>query len=245
MPNAKIRGSFGNAFRAPSFLELYSNFPIPVEGIQMVVEGNDNLKPETSQGGNIGFEYLWNDFLLINSTYFHNKFEDLIVDYQKQPFPRPIFSYLNVRTATFQGVELQTRFYILNNLNLTLSYNYTDIDMKNEQEMAQGDDEEIAFSKISPHTASSRLIYRMFNERFKISLRNQYFSQRDILVVEGHSNYIKQKKDAYNVVDLTFMYDFNKMLTFRLGGTNLTDYKDDNYGPFIGRRIFFGVKANF
>jgi len=80
----------------------------------------------------------------------------------------------------------------------------------------------------------------------KLSLRDQYFSQREILVVSGHNaEYSKQKKDGYNVIDFTLSYKFNNMLTLRLGSINLTDYTDENYGPYIGRRFFIGISSTF
>ena len=235
--NLKFRGSFGGGFRAPSFIELYSDFVIPIPGMPMRVLGSPDLKPEKSMGGNFGVEYFWNSFVLLNATYFHNQFEDMIVDYLKDPRSFT-FSYLNVASATFQGVELQTRLYLLNNLTTTLSYNFTDINQK--------DDEDVAFSRISPHTASLRIVYGLFKNKLKISLRDQFYSRRDILAVSDMSgNYEKVKKDAYNEIDLTFSYKLYKLVTLRLGATNLTDYKDIEYGPYVGRRIFLGINTTF
>jgi outer membrane receptor for ferrienterochelin and colicin len=196
------------------------------------VVGNPDLKPEKSTGGNLGFEYSWNSFLLVNTTLFQNQFTDMIVDYQPKKFT---YSYLNVESATFRGIELQTRFYLMNNLTTTLSYNFTDIAPKNE---------DVAFSKISPHTAALRVTYSLFKNRLKFSLRNQYSSQRDILVVNAQTgNYTKEKKGAYNLIDLTATLKLSKMFSFRLGSTNLTDFKDDDYGPYIGRRVFMGIST--
>lgn len=230
----KLRGSWGGGFRAPSFIELYSDFPIPIPGMPMRVVGNPDLKPEKSIGGNLGVEYFWNSFLLVNATLFQNKFEDMIVDYQPEDFT---YSYLNVEHATIRGLELQTRLYLLNNLTTTLSYNFTDVDQE---------EDEVAISRISPHTASLRIVYGLFKNKVKISLRDQFFSNRDILVVTGHSGgYSRVKKDAYNEVDLTLSYKLNNLLTLRLGATNLTDEVDKNYGPYIGRKIFFGINTAF
>jgi hypothetical protein len=53
------------------------------------------------------------------------------------------------------------------------------------------------------------------------------------------------KKDAYNEIDLTFSYTLNKLFSLRVGATNLTDYTDKDYGPYVGRRIFFGINTTF
>ncbi|MBL7093076.1 TonB-dependent receptor [candidate division KSB1 bacterium] len=230
----KLRGSWGRGFRAPSFIELYSDFPIPIPGMPLKVVGNPDLLPERSFGGNFGVEYFINSFMLMNVTYFQNKFEDMIVDYQAAPLT---YSYLNVESATFQGIELQTRFYILNNLTTTVSYNYTDINQKNE---------DVAFSKISPHTAYAKVNYSLLKNKLKVSLRNQFLSKRDILVVHGYTgDFTKAKKDAYNLLDLTLSYNISKLLTLRVGATNLTDYVDEDYGPYIGRSYFLGINTTF
>jgi len=77
-------------------------------------------------------------------------------------------------------------------------------------------------------------------------VRDQFFSRRDILVVSGHSGgFTKVKKDSYNEVDLTVSYKLSKLFTLRVGATNLTDYTDQDYGPYIGRRIFLGINTTF
>ncbi|UCE17581.1 MAG: TonB-dependent receptor [Gemmatimonadota bacterium] len=230
----KLRGSYGAGFRAPSFIELYSDFPIPIPGMPLRVVGNPDLKPEKSLGGNLGFEYRWNSLLLVNATAFHNKFKDMIVDYESGPMT---YSYLNVESATFKGTELQARLYLLPNFTTTLSYNFTDIAQK---------EEDVAFSKISPHTASLRIVYGLLKNRLKFSLRNQWFSERDILAVSGHSgNLSRVKKDAHNEIDMTLSYTANEYLRLRLGATNLTDHTDKDYGPYVGRRFFFGFQTTF
>lgn len=229
----KIRAALGTGFRAPSFIELYSNFPMPIPGVPLKVLGNKELKPETSIGGNFGIEYCWNQFLQVNATFFRNQFKDMIVDYQADRFT---FSYLNVQQADFTGFEFQGRIRFFRNFNATISYNYTDIDQK---------DEDVAFSKISPHTALIRINYSLFKNKFKVSLRDQLFSKRNILVYSVQTGeYATQPKSAYHLLNLTFSYAFNELFTIRLGVKNLTDYVDD-YGPWIGRRIFLGIDTSF
>ena len=241
-----LRGSWGGGFRAPSFIELYSDFTIPIPGFPLNILGNSKLKPEKSTGGNVGLEYFWNDFMLTNVTYFHNTFEDMIVDYLESVGRSGItYSYLNITEAIFSGMELQSKFYLLDNLNTVISYNYTDINNKKiDDDRIDVDANNATFTKISPHTASIRINYGLFKNKLKISLREQLFSSRDLLVVSDETGkYVVKNKGAYDLMDLTFSYKFNNMLTFRLGTTNLTDYTDINFGPWIGRRVFFGIQT--
>lgn len=246
LPELKLRGSYGEAFRAPSFIELYSDFSMP--GMPFKVIGNSELKPELSTGANLGIEYLFSSKFLLNMTVFHNKFEEMIVDYQQGMS----FSYTNVKDATFKGIETQGRFYILNNLTLTLSYNYTDISSAriDDPSVDMTKETDIAFSKISPHTSSVRFNYRLFKNKLNISLRDQFFSKRDILLVSGGmqgqpTTFSTEKKDAYNLVDMTASMKVVTNLAMKVGVTNLTDFTDSKYGPFIGRKIFVGLAYGY
>ena len=195
-----------------------------------MVVGNKELRPEKSAGGNIGCEYFWKSFVLINVNYFQNKFKDMIVDYQAAPLT---FSYLNVERAAFHGVEWQSRWYVLDNLTATIGYNYTKISHA---------DDAAAFSKISPHNATIRIGYGLFRNRVKLSLKEQYLSAREIVVVTHEGLYQKSKKKGYHILDLTCSYKLNEAFFVRLCTTNLTDYRDLAYGPYIGRRFFVGIQ---
>ena len=232
-PDLKIRASWGGGFRAPSFTDMYIEYGNPFMGM---VVGNPDLKPETSTGGNAGIEYFWNSKMLVNVTYFNNRFKDLIVDYDVAP---KLLSYRNIEEATFQGVELQNRYYILDNLTTTLAYNYTSIDQS---------DKEFTVSRISPHTASLRVVYKLFRNRLSITARDQFYGRRDVKVYDpAIGRYLDQlqKKDAYNLLDLSVSYKLNRILAVRCGVTNLTDYRDEIYGPWVGRRVFVTLDTDF
>jgi len=232
-PDLKLRVSWGRGFRAPSFTDMYIEYGNPFMGM---VVGNPDLKPETSTGANAGIEYFWNSKMLVNVTFFTNKFKDLIIDYDVAP---KLLSYRNIEEATFQGVELQNRYYILDNLTATLAYNYTSIDQS---------DKEYTVSRISPHTASLRIVYKLFRNRLSITARDQFYGRRDVKVYDMQiGQYLDQlqKKDAYNLIDLSFSYKLNRILAIRCGMTNLTDYRDEIYGPWVGRRFFVTLDTDF
>jgi outer membrane receptor for ferrienterochelin and colicins len=228
-PALKLRASWGRGFRAPSFIELYSDFQIPIPGMPLMVVGNPDLKPEESDGGSLGIEYVWNDLLLVSTSYFQSEFKEMIVDYQTEPFT---YSYLNVEKATFRTLELQTGLYLSKSLTATVSYNFTDVDQ---------DEDDVAISKISPHTASLRVDYRLWKS-LRLSLREQYFGERDILVVSGHGGELStETKAGYNLADVTLSYKATDTLAFRFGTTNITDHTDKDYGPWVGRRVFLSI----
>ena len=87
--NSRVHASVGNAFRAPSFYELYA------AGM-----GNKNLSPEKNLATDAGLDqYFWNKRISLGATYFHNSFDNLInYDFASNHFE-------NISTATTHGVE--------------------------------------------------------------------------------------------------------------------------------------------
>jgi len=235
-PDLKFRAAWGGGFRAPSFVEMYSDFMMPIPGHPIFLKGNTELKPEKSTGTNFGVEYFWNYKVLINATVYRNEFEDMISDYWKQY--GSLLSYRNIESATFTGAELQSKFYVLKNFTTIFSYNYTHVKHSEGEEVSLG---------ISPHTFTLRLNYKMFKNRVNISLRDQFFSSVSV------SQYVQQAsgnidaetttRKAYSLLDATITYKFSRLFSIRAGATNLTDYTNSTFGPWYGRRFFVALQT--
>jgi vitamin B12 transporter len=86
-PAVRTHVSYGTAFRAPTFNELY----YPNTGFG---GGNPNLKPERSKNGETGVTWEQGGQRL-SAVYFHNKVSDLINNWPPQ----------NVNNATLQGAS--------------------------------------------------------------------------------------------------------------------------------------------
>jgi vitamin B12 transporter len=113
--NARLHGSLGTGFKAPTFNELYfPNF------------GNPNLSPEESIGYDVGVEkvFLSGD-LKTDVTFFHNKFDDLIA------FDTTSFVAENIEEARALGVETSVDYYYKKLASLGLAYTYTASEDKN------------------------------------------------------------------------------------------------------------------
>ena len=83
--------SYGTAFRAPNFNELY--FP-PIFGT--LFAGNPNLRPEFARNREVGLDWEKTGHRF-SAVYFNNKVSDLIVG----------FPLLNVSSATLEGTSLR------------------------------------------------------------------------------------------------------------------------------------------
>ena len=104
----RLKASYGNAFRAPTFNDLY--WPMA---------GNPNLKPEKSKNTEVGLDGKWSDGTWAVNV-FENKVANLI-DWQDQG--GGIWLPANVNQARIQGVEVGAKTQLVGwdvNANLTI-----------------------------------------------------------------------------------------------------------------------------
>lgn len=99
LENARLHGSVGTAYRAPTMNDLYFTYGAPARTY---------LKPEESLSMDIGLQQYWlNDKLITDVTYFRSDVEELI-----EWVPTGVGSIWeprNVDEAEIQGVEFTTR----------------------------------------------------------------------------------------------------------------------------------------
>lgn len=109
----KLRASYGTAFRAPSFLDLY--------GKSAYYVGNPNLEPEEARGWDVGADYyLPGGRGSLSATWFETRYDDLIVyDYAVSPM-----SVSNVEEARTRGLELTAKFALPGAIEARLAYTY-------------------------------------------------------------------------------------------------------------------------
>ena len=90
----RVHGSYGTAFRAPNFNELY--FPF---------SGDPNLLPETTEGFDIGVQQRIGDSAVtLDLTWFDIEFDQLI------EFDLTSFTFANVAQASSSGAEFTLRY---------------------------------------------------------------------------------------------------------------------------------------
>jgi vitamin B12 transporter len=108
----KLYANYGTGFKAPTINDLF--FPD---------FGNPNLKPETSQGYELGLEQqLLDKKLQARVSYFSTRFEDLIVSTFNSTLGRN--EAQNVQKATAQGVEFELNVAPLSWLRFDGNYTY-------------------------------------------------------------------------------------------------------------------------
>jgi len=104
-PSLIVRGSAGLGYRAPNFKELLLHFENPSAGY--VVDGNQDLQPETSRNAQGGAEWQATPWLWVSTTGYYNGLHDLIYAVTQPDDGSGMlrFSYGNVGRARTAGAE--------------------------------------------------------------------------------------------------------------------------------------------
>lgn len=125
-PEVELFGQWSMAYRPPTVNELYVNFTNALGGYANI--GNPNLKPETSQGFELGANYQSND-LSAKITAFHNIYSNFIDVYATTGSagqPAQLFTWRNRDEVEISGIEIRARQDFANGIFLhgSLAYSY-------------------------------------------------------------------------------------------------------------------------
>ena len=130
-----VRLSYGTAFRAPTLIENYLDFAIPiVSGLNLNIVGNANIKPEKVASLEAGYRRdLRNGY--VGANLFYNQITDVIETASIQFAPSPPFppgvptklQYQNLGTAHAAGLELEGGFTLPDDWHGRANYAYQDV----------------------------------------------------------------------------------------------------------------------
>ncbi len=114
--DASLKVLYGEAFRAPSFAEMFTTN-------QPAIHGNDNLSPERIKTYEVGLSYKFNKYVTSSANYFYNDISDLIA-LRAQESNRNNFRYENFGDAHVQGIETETKVNISKGNYLFMNYTF-------------------------------------------------------------------------------------------------------------------------
>ena len=149
-PQNNLKVMYGEAFRAPTFAELYNtNNP--------ALLGNPDLDPETLQTFEINLQNNTLDNLQASFTLFRTKIQDIITSENGQ--------YINKGKVYTYGGEMEMKYRLYRGSYILANYTYQDPEDDNGEELAN----------ISNHEAYLALNYRI-NKTFNLYLDAKYMS---------------------------------------------------------------------
>ena len=193
------RAAFGTAFRAPNFFRLFSTSSFAL--------GNPNLKPEESEGWEIGLDaYSDRGNYRVGVTYFKNDIENLIVWTPTEGFEG---TYENRDIAENYGVETYVDLDVREDWTATFAYTWTESNSTN-----------LAFGSTTRQPAIPRHQFSFsnaiqFGQRISMNIGLNYVLDRETFGGLDMDNYL--------LLRIASRYQINEAMAWTLRVENALD----------------------
>jgi vitamin B12 transporter len=219
----KLRGSYGTAFRAPGFLDLYGQSAFYV--------GNPNLQPEKARGWDAGADYYLADKRgVLSATWFDTRYRNLIV-YNFAVFPG---TTANVERARTKGLEVAGKFALPGAVQVRLAYTYLEA-----ENLTQG-------TRLlrRPRNSGALDVWHDFGGGFSAGAGAVFVAgRRDVHA----STFATINAEDYSVVRVYGAWQATKRLAVKARVENLLDeqYEEVHGYPQPGLGAYAGVEWKF
>ena len=206
-----IKGSFSKGYRSPTLRELYISY-LPYS------KANPDLKPESMLSYELSVgQYFWDNRLHAELTAFYIEGKDMISVVDRQ--------MSNIGRFYNKGIEFETGYQILNNLNLDMNYSYLYTNK--------------AIVAAPAHKFYASATYMPGRFTFNLSVQSIF----DLYTTVGNTP-DKNKKEDYTVLNARASYRFGsqaKGLKLFVKGENLTATRYYiNEGYPMPKAVFMG-----
>jgi vitamin B12 transporter len=249
LPGAlRLRGTFGTAFREPSFTESFDT-PFSV--------ANPNLRPERTTSWEAGLEHdLAAGAVTLGATYFHQRFVDLI-DYRFDAANPSQSDFENIALARAAGIEGEARVAPIHGVSADANYTWLDtkvlhsgFDPSPQATLVEGG----PLLRRPKHSGSIGVRYAV-PDGFSATARATYVGTREDRLFHGAPDF---NTDAvtlhpYTKLDLSLLVPLARVarqlgaidLTLRID--NATDTKYENVAGYAtpARTLSVGARAAF
>ncbi len=220
-----LRGSYSMGFRSPTLKELFMEWRHPMAG-GFTIQGNPDLKPETSQMAALAPELTLGDFYL-NSTLYFNYFNNQIVQYDVLENGNRYRRHINRDRSHILGVQTMATYRILSSLNLRLNHSF----VYDVFEVKDKDGRLYDLSQVRPHTGSAALDFHyMFAKTYGlgVDISGKFYGPlHTAFPIEGSKmqEYRYEDYPAYLTLRASISGSWKRYVTLTLGCENLLDYK--------------------
>ncbi len=229
--NYKLRASWGQGFRAPSFMERFIDW----NNIQFnyLIEGNPDLVPERSDGITIGIDYFSSGKSQAGLTYYFTRFDNLIQDYVKRP---AVLSYKNIFDATFTGLEFIYEQKVSNRFDTKWIFNWAN----------NRDADNNPIPNTIPFSISSIINFNSRNNFIKSSINSKWvapYKPQEYDVEKGIYIFAREDISAYALINIRTSIKLNESINLSIVLDNVNNYTNSDFGPFIGRAAYLELSA--
>lgn len=218
--NTKIKGTYGNGFKAPSLFYLFDP-----------AFGNPDLKPEKSKGWDLGLEQSFGkQNYFVGITYFNLNLRDMF------GFDAS-FRTINIAKAKTSGVEISGVAKLNNDLSFNASYTFTETKDESEQSADFGKQ----LLRRPKHQLSVNANYKMI-DALNLNLTFRYAGKREDKDFSAYPATRITMPD-YLLVNFAVSYQLLNNLALNARIENLFDKKYEEvlfYGT-LGRSLYAGL----
>ncbi len=231
--NLAIRAGYGMGFRAPSLKEKYYNFDM--SGI-WIVEGNPNLKSETSHNFNVSAEYTKGHYNFTASIYYNkvkNKLSTSAPYYKSTSDKLPYLPYSNLANYSVCGGEIGAQARWDNGFSARLTYAYT------KEQLAKDKDGNTINNQYIPareHAINARVDYdHQFTKNYGLNagLNGRFLSGVDNVEYKSYYDIsqgtLTVSYPSYTIWKLSLVQRFGKAVKLTTALDNLFGYKPKYY----------------
>ena len=294
-----VKGSVGSGFKAPDFRQLYLDFTntavgytvlgkqVEAQGIQRLIDNGEianlivdpselggDLNAESSVGYNVGLTYNRGD-LSSEINFFRNDIKNLIDTriLARKNSGQNVFGYINRERIYTQGIELDVKYRLLENLDLSTGYQLLfayDKDkreaVKNGEVFARDPDtqqsiqlttsDHVGLENRSRHLLNFKVFYEVPKWKANANVRAIYRSEFGLTDTNGNDLldvYDTSFIDGYTIVNLTLGKKLYEYFDLQAGANNLLDFRGSN--PLAGQedevfinpgiQLFIRLSINF
>ncbi len=234
--NWRLRASTGTGSKAPTFIERFGFYPD-------FFVGNPDLKPETSQGWELGFELeLAEQNVTLGAVWFDQQLEDEIDGFVFDPSTFLFTAANKSGDSERQGLELTASGQWLEAFTFNASYTYLDSSETTSL------DERVREARRPRHMASLNTNYRFADERGNLNLNINYNgAQLDNFFAPPLYLSEQVELEGFTVVGLAGSWKLTDDLELTARVSNLLDEDYEEILGFArpGRAVYAGLRGRF
>jgi len=223
-----VRVGGGLGFRAPGFREQYLLFENPSVGYQVV--GNPELQPEHSVSEDASVEWTASAWFSASVGVFRHDIDDLITTdlVDENPTGVDTYSYVNVDSATSQGVEVQLAVKPIATLEVKLGYSFTD---------SRDDATDLKIVGRATHQGTLNVVGKI--ALIDLGLQAELVGPRPF----EHADGTRYESDLALLVDARLAAHLGEHMSLVAGVDNLADAGDVDTLPLRPRTLYAGLRG--
>ena len=235
-PSLRLRSSVGTGSKVPTFTERYGYF-------EDLFTGNPDLKPESSQGWEIGLDSRWaDDRYQLQLAYFDQDLQDEIDGFVYDPDSFGFTARNKETDSKRKGMEAVLDARLGQSVTLSASYTYTDATEKD----AGG--QSIQELRRPRHMGSIVANYSFADTRGNLNLDLRFNgTQQDLFFSPATFSSERVDIDAYTLLNLAAAWKLTSSMELTARVSNLLDEEYEEILGFVrpGRGVFAGIRGSF